>query len=118
MPSKVAGDGDSGLADLPTTTALALGMSFSDTAAEEVIDALTEAVGKDEADQMVAMAGQATGLALPEDLQTLMGDGLSVAVDGSIDLESMFGMGGGNASIPVGARIVGDPTRSSHCWRS
>ena len=109
VPSDVSGEGGSGLADLPTTTALALGMTFSDTAAEELVDGLTDAMGKEQAEQMIAVAEQQTGLSLPEDLQTLLGDGLSVAVDGSIDLEAAFGMGGGAPRIPAGARIVGDP---------
>jgi hypothetical protein len=109
VPSDVSGEGGSGLADLPTTTALALGMTFSDTAAEELVDGLTDAMGEQQAEQMIAVAEQQTGLSLPEDLQTLLGDGLSVAVDGSIDLESAFGMGGGDLRIPAGARIVGDP---------
>jgi hypothetical protein len=109
MPSDVSGEGGSGLSDLPTTTALALGMTFSDTAAADLADALTEALGEKEAERAIATAEAMTGLSLPEDLQTLLGDGLSVAVDGSIDLESAFGMGGGDLRIPAGARIVGDP---------
>jgi hypothetical protein len=109
MPSDVSGEGGSGLADLPTTTALALGMTFSDTAAEELVDALSEALGEEEAEQAITTAESMTGLSLPEDLQTLLGDGMSVAVDGSIDLESAFGMSGGDPRIPAGARIVGDP---------
>jgi hypothetical protein len=109
VASDVSGEGGSGMGDLPTTTALALGMSFSDTAAADLVDALTESMGEDEAEQMIATAEAMTGLSLPEDLQTLLGDGLSVAVDGSIDLNSAFGMGGGDPRIPAGARIVGDP---------
>ena len=109
VPSDVSGEGDSGLSDLPSTTALALGMTFSDTAAADLVDGLTEALGEQEAEQAITAAEAMTGLSLPEDLQTLLGDGLSVAVDGSIDLEAAFGMGGGDARIPAGARIVGDP---------
>jgi hypothetical protein len=109
VPSEAAGVGGSGMADLPTTTALAFGMAISDTAAEDLVEGLTEAMGEKQTEQVLAMAEQQTGLSLPEDLQTLLGDGLSVAVDGSIDLESAFGMGGGDPRIPAGARIVGDP---------
>jgi Protein of unknown function (DUF3352) len=109
VPSDISGEGGSGLADLPTTTALALGMTFSDTAAADLVDGLTEALGEEEAEQAISTAEAMTGLSLPEDLQTLLGDGLSVAVDGSIDLEAAFGMGGGDPRIPAGARIVGDP---------
>lgn len=108
-PSEVAGEGDSGMADLPTTTAIALGMTFSDTAAQDLVDQLTEAMGEKQAEQMIRAAEQQTGLSLPEDLQTLMGDGLSVAVDGSIDLDALMAMGGGESGIPAGARILGDP---------
>jgi hypothetical protein len=109
MPSDVSGEGGSGLTDLPATTALALGMTFSDTAAQELVEGFSEAMGQEQADELIAVAERRTGLSLPEDLQTLLGDGLSVAVDGSIDLEAAFGMGGGDPRIPAGARIVGDP---------
>ena len=60
---------------------------------------------------MLAEAEAETGLTLPEDLQTLLGDGLSVAVDSSVDLGAMAS-GSGDvdpADLPVGVRIVGDP---------
>ena len=60
---------------------------------------------------MLAEAEAETGLTLPEDLQTLLGDGLSVAVDSSADLGAMAS-GSGDvdpADLPVGVRIVGDP---------
>jgi hypothetical protein len=107
-PSDLTGDGSSGIADLPATTALALGLTVSDTAAQELVDSLTESMGEKEAEQLLATAEQMSGLSLPEDLQTLLGDGLSVAVDGSIDLPSVFS-GGDPTTIPAGVRIVGDP---------
>ncbi len=47
-----------------------------------------------------------TGLALPEDLQALLGDGVAVALDGSADL--LAGTSS-PADVPAGLRIKGDP---------
>ena len=64
---------------------------------------------------MLSTAEAMTGLSLPEDLQTLLGDGLSVAVDGSIDLDPPSAWAAATpASRPVPASWV-TPTRSSRC---
>jgi hypothetical protein len=49
-----------------------------------------------------------TGLALPEDLETMLGDGISVSVDASADLDSLT-LFGAVPEIPVALRISGDP---------
>ncbi len=112
LPGKLPEGGDSGLADLPATTALALGFAVSDTAVQDVLDSFTQASGltQDQVDSGLAEAEAATGLDLPEDLQTLLGDGFSVAVDSSADLGGMTsGADVDPAEVPVGVRIVGDP---------
>ena len=112
LPSQVQTGGDSGMGDLPATTALALGFGVHETAVQDGIDSFAELTGMEqsEIDEMFAQAEEDTGLTLPEDLQTLLGDGLSVAVDSSLDLEGM--VNGGSApvptEVPAGLRIVGD----------
>jgi hypothetical protein len=49
-----------------------------------------------------------TGLT-PDDVQALLGDGLSVALDSSVDLGGLFTGAVDPSSLPVGVRIVGDP---------
>ncbi len=111
-PTEVETGGDSGLEDLPATTALALGFGVSDSAVEQMLDSLSELSGteREELDGMLAQAEEQTGLELPEDLQTLLGDGVSFAVDSSMDVDAMMnGAEPDVAELPVGVRIVGDP---------
>ena len=108
LPSWTTSEGDSGIGDLPDTTAVALGVAVGDTVVQDVIDAYSEVLGQDEVDQLLAEGEQMTGLDLPEDLQALLGDGFSVALDGSADL--LAGTSS-PAQVPFGLRINGDPTQ-------
>ena len=101
--------GSSGLGDLPSTTAVGLGVGVSDSAVQELFDSLSSTMGAEELERMVAMAESRTGLSLPGDLQTLLGDGVSVAVDSSADLGGVFEGTGDPTALPVGVRITGDP---------
>lgn len=111
LPNQLSTGGDSGIVDLPATTALAFGFGVSDDLVEQMIDGLVESSGleEDEVDEMMAEAEAQLGLALPEDLQTLLGDGLSVAVDSSMDFDALAEGDAEPGEIPAGARIVGDP---------
>jgi hypothetical protein len=53
---------------------------------------------------------RATGLQLPEDLETLLGTGLSVSVDGNANLRSIADSPD-PTTIPAGIRIQGDPDK-------
>jgi hypothetical protein len=107
LPDWTATDGDSGLEELPDTTAVAYGMAVSDTFVQDLIDAFAEGAGDDQVDQFLRQGEQMTGLDLPEDLQALLGDGVAVALDGSADF-SAEGMSN-PLVVPVGLRITGDP---------
>jgi len=107
LPEWTGTDGDSGIEELPDSTAVAYGMAVSDTFVQDLIDAFAEGAGEDEVDQFLQQGEQMTGLDLPEDLQALLGDGVAVALDGSADF-SAEGMSN-PAAIPVGLRITGDP---------
>jgi hypothetical protein len=111
LPAELEAGGDSGLQDLPATTALALGFGVQDDAVERMLESFSEVggLGEDEVDEMLAEAEADTGLELPEELQTLLGEGLSVAVDSSIDVGSLVeGSAPDPGALPVGVRIVGD----------
>ncbi len=104
MPGGVAPVGEPGappLAELPDTTAAAFTMSFRDGWLEDWVGAMT---GPGLWQDLEAQ----TGLRLPGDLETLLGDGLRVSVDGSVDVATL-----GDADVPrapVGVRINGDET--------
>ncbi len=83
------GAGES-VANLPGDTVAALGVSFGAEYAQTLIDQLAGVGGAGEdVDQMISELEQQTGLKLPEDLQTLLGDATVVAVGGDIDIDSM-----------------------------
>jgi hypothetical protein len=107
LPDLTSGNGDNGLADLPDSTAVAFGTSVSDTFVQDLVDAYSSYLGKDEVDQFLRQGEQMTGLNLPEDLQAVLGDGIAVSLDGSADFTSQMSS---PAAVPVGVRITGDPS--------
>lgn len=106
------GDGDSGLGDLPGSTAVALGLGVPDDAVSDLMELIAGSTSQAELERAVKQLESETGLTLPEDLQTLLGDGFSVALDSSVDLGSLIGGdGGAPLGLPLGVRIAGDPER-------
>jgi hypothetical protein len=97
--------------DLPSTTAMAMSVAvregwlrrFLDLAGGTMFGPTT---GDDDA--MWSSAERATGLQLPEDIETLLGHGFAVSVDSSADLGALFSSDG-PVPTPVGIRIQGDP---------
>ena len=108
LPELRSDGGDSGLQQLPDTTAIGYGFAVSDTLVQDVVDLYSEVLGADEVDRFLLEGEQSTGLQLPEDLQALLGDGVAVALDGSADFSSEALTS--PASVPVGLRITGDPS--------
>lgn len=112
LPGQVETSRDSGLGDLPESTAVAFGFGVPDDAVQRMIDALTEFSGmtQEQVDEGLRQAEEGTGLEIPEDVQTLLGDGVSVAVDSSMDFGAMVeGSDMDPTDMPIGLRIVGDP---------
>lgn len=105
VPGSPAGGGDNGLARLPGSTGVALGFGVSDGFADTLVETLNQLDP-----QLETMVESETGLALPEDLQTLLGDGVALAVDSSLDPAALGTLGLAGDQLPVGIRIVGDPT--------
>ena len=110
LPAQVESGGDSGIEELPGSTALAIGFAVADGAVQDMVDGLgSSGMGDGAIAELLAEAEAQTGLQLPEDLQTLLGDGLSFAVDSSVDVEGLVESTSDPADIPAGVRIVGDP---------
>ena len=107
------------LGTLPQGTGLAFGTATGQTWARSMLDQL-KASDPQGFDRGMKQGSAETGLTLPDDLETLAGDSLTVAVDSTVDLPSVFssfflGMGGsdvapGPGTVPVGVRIAGDPS--------
>ena len=100
--------GDDVLASLPADTAAAIGVGLQDGWAQSLLDQIGGVLGSGETpDQMVAQAEKWTGLALPEDLETLFGDSTVIAIGSDFDPEA-FANSEDGSDIPVGIKVKGD----------
>ena len=106
----VAEEGTLSLGDLPADTGVALGLATGTSWAEGVLEGLRSS-GGDDFDEEMAEASEETGLSLPEDLTTIVGDSMTVVFDSSVDFpvlfESFF-FGGAEVDVEAGLRITGD----------
>ena len=64
--------------------------------------------GQTSAADLMSQMAQASGLDLPADAETLAGDSVAVSVGSGFDPETLFGSGD-PSSIPVAAKVKGDP---------
>jgi len=100
--------GDDVLASLPADTAAAIGVGLQDGWAQSLLDQIGGVLGSGETpDQMVAQAEKWTGLALPEDLETLFGDSTVIAIGNDFDPET-FANSPDGSDVPVGIKVKGD----------
>lgn len=101
-------EGASMVADLPDDTVAALGFSLEEGWAEAFVDYLKTTLPDDASsiDDGIAELENETGLAFPEDLETLMGEGVTVSVGGGIDPDAIAN--GGPGEVPAGITIKGD----------
>jgi hypothetical protein len=97
------------LSDLPASTAAAFGVGIKHGWLHGYTKQLAPLVGG-EADlrRMIAMANRQTGLSLPGDLAKLLGDGVTLSLDSSADLQALS-QNPDPSTVPVGLRIKGDP---------
>lgn len=90
------------LGDLPADTAVALGFGVPDDFAAKYLDQIEDVFGPD----FVAEAEEETGLDIPEDVQTLLGDAVTLSLGG--DAPASLDELGGLADLPVGLLVHGD----------
>ena len=93
---------------LPATTAALLSVSLPHGWLDKYVDQIKRAVGAQAYDQALREGEARTGLSLPDDLETLLGDGFSVSVDSSADLSKLTSSPD-PADVPAGIRIKGHP---------
>jgi hypothetical protein len=107
----VVGERVSGAADLPATTAAALSFALPEGWLDDYLDMMKDQMPAGMSlDDMLREGEQATGLRLPEDIETLLGEGVSVAVDAGADLEGLADSPD-PSRVPAGIRIQGDPDK-------
>ncbi|MFN8195010.1 MAG: DUF3352 domain-containing protein [Nocardioidaceae bacterium] len=101
------GAGTDVMATLPTDTAAAFGMRFADGWFTKVLDSAA-ASGDIDVDEILSSMEDATGLGLPEDAETLMGDSAVISLGSDFDVNTMEQSSDGSG-IPVGLKVHGDP---------
>jgi len=96
------------VAELPGDTVLALGFGVPSNFGETFTDSFKSGAG-DDADEALQYVEDETGLKLPGDLQTLLGDALTLSVGGDAphDLADIDGF----EDVPVGLVIHGDAAK-------
>jgi hypothetical protein len=104
-----AAQGGPDVSTLPGTTAAVLSVALRDGWLDSFTEGLRSSLGSDY-DQMLAQGEQATGLQLPEDIETLLGDGVSLSVDAGTDLKALT-ESPDPSKVPAGLRIQGDPAK-------
>ncbi|MFC6344048.1 DUF3352 domain-containing protein, partial [Nocardioides hankookensis] len=95
------------IATLPDDTAAAIGVSFEEGWLTELVDQFARASGES-GDDLLAEIGEQLGLDLPQDAETLVGESLTLAVDGDFDPESLFSGTDTGSATGVGVKVLGD----------
>ena len=101
------GEGASVVSTLPSDTAAAIGVGFGKGWAQQILDNISSAGGGAGVDQLLSQLENQTGLTLPDDLETLLGDSAALSVSSSLDPEAMANSSDGS-QIPVGLKVKGD----------
>ena len=92
---------------LPDDTVAAFGLGLEEGWAQALLDYFAATSGGEmDVDEMLAEAESETGLELPADLETLLGEGVAVGLGSGIDPDAI--VNGGPAELPLGFKIKGD----------
>lgn len=105
--SWATGAGPSNVTDLPAGTAAAFSAGLPEGWLDGYVGLMQDVMGDElpPMDQLWADLEAQTGLALPEDIETLLGDSVSIAVDEKLDFEEV---GQDPAGVLAGIRVTGD----------
>lgn len=96
------------ISDLPDDTVAAFGFALEEGWAQAMLD-YVKTLAPDESasiDDQLAQFESETGLAFPEDIETLLGDGVTVSMGSGLDPDAVAN--GGPGEVPVGIRVKGD----------
>jgi len=92
--------------ELPASTGAAVAVGLPPRWGHHLVDRAKKTFGPNvDVDQMIAGLARETGLSVPDDVEKMLGSGVSVAMDGSADLSKPA-----PDTLPLGLRIVGDPS--------
>ncbi len=104
-PTGTTGRGGEVVSTLPADTAAAFGFALE----AGWFDALTDYVsgyGLGDVDELLAQAELETGLALPEDIETLVGESFAVSFGSEFDPDALAA--GDPSDLPLGIKVKGD----------
>ncbi len=107
--SAALSEGDTGITELPATTIAAYGIPVGDDAVAQFLEFAEKFDTDGQLEQGISEFESVSGLSVPEDVQTLLGDGFSIAVDDSVDFGGLTSGATTPDRIPAGIRIKGDP---------
>lgn len=106
--SSVDDEAGSLVKSLPDDTAVAVGTSVGDNAFESALDGLGSICGSGfDAKSLEDQLSQMTGLDFPTDIDTLLGNGLTISLGKDFDPSSIHNP----ADLPVALKINGDPDK-------
>ena len=96
------------IGNLPDDTVAAFGFGLKKGWADALLDYLKTSIPEeaDTIDEQLAQFESETGLAFPEDVETLLGEGVTISLGSGIDPDAITN--GGPGEIPAGIRIKGD----------
>ncbi len=98
-----------GVTTLPASTGAVVSVAFSDGWLQKSLDEMSALTGDDASmDEGLAQMEKETGLSLPEDIETLLGDSVAVVVDSEINFEVLAQSEDGSG-VPAGIKVDGDP---------
>ncbi|MET0524071.1 MAG: DUF3352 domain-containing protein [Nocardioides sp.] len=101
--------GDDVLSTLPEDTAAAIGVGLPEGWFSTMLDQMSKYTGGEmTADDVIAQAEAETGLELPDDIETLLGESTALAVSPDIDPEALVNSSSPEG-LPIGVKIQGDP---------
>jgi hypothetical protein len=101
--------GASMVADLPEDTVAAMGLSLEKGWGQAMVDYVKATLSADDGtdiDSQITEIEDETGLAIPEDIETLLGEGMTLSVGSGIDADAITN--GGPGEVPAGLTIKGD----------
>ncbi|WP_374456667.1 DUF3352 domain-containing protein [Nocardioides sp.] len=101
-------EGVSMVGGLPDDTVAAFGLALTDGWGNAMLDYVKSTMPEeaDAVDEQLAQLESETGLSIPEDLETLLGDGVTLSLGSGIDPDAIAN--GGPGEVPVGLKIKGD----------
>jgi hypothetical protein len=97
------------MSTLPDDTAAAFGVRFADGWFTKMMDQVASEESGVDIEELFSQLEVETGLSLPEDVETLMGDSAVISLGSDFDVDT-FEQSTDGSGVPVGLKVHGDPS--------